>query len=137
MRFLLDSHSSDLTKKGVKELDYAFQKYIDQQKSGEFLPRHSSDTYEIYGFYWLNILFSFAYIIPIVDIYKYFNLFSSQQSVGIQLLNLSDYKIVLFYLVQFLFVSGTWWLGRYIINKHVELSPNMPNVANKPIKSDA
>lgn len=74
LRYLLDNHSTDLSKKGEKEFLNSFKKYINNAKHVEdILPKYSIDRYEIYGMYCINILFSTLFFIPGSEIGKDFN----------------------------------------------------------------
>jgi hypothetical protein len=65
LRFLLNSHSSDLDDDGLAKLRYAFQKYIDAQKQGPLLPKHSADTFEVKGLIFITVLFSLSFWLPV------------------------------------------------------------------------
>ncbi|TQF70509.1 hypothetical protein [Pseudoalteromonas luteoviolacea] len=65
LRFLLESHSSDLDEKGKSNLEKAFYRYIDEQKQGPILKKGSADTFEIKVFLFVNIMLSFMYWLPI------------------------------------------------------------------------
>ncbi len=132
LRYLLSNYSSDIEKgsQEEKELDGAFKKYIDEQKLGEFLPRHSADKYEIYGFYYINILFSFIFIIPLASIYRYFGCFDEKTTIVQQVCSHTSgyffgciFQIVIFQLIISLIV---WWIGKYII----DTAPKSPNIGN-------
>jgi hypothetical protein len=127
LRFLLNSHSSDLDARGKKEINFAFKKYIDEQKSGDYLPKHSADTYEIYGFYVMNIIFSLAYIIPLVDIFKYFDFINVTSKIYEQLIHIQSNHIILllFILIQMVLTIGVWYIGKYIIKMHISNAPNI------------
>ncbi len=64
LRFLLDTHSSDLDEQGIKDLKKSFVKYIDEQKSGPLLQPKSADKFEVYSFLFINVIFSLIYWIP-------------------------------------------------------------------------
>jgi len=128
LRYLLNHHSSDIEKnsQSYKELDYAFKKYIDEQKSGDLLPKHSADTYEIYGFYYLNILFSIIFIIPITIIAKYAGCFDDKIKVIEQITsgNISYICLGTIFISQFIITVAVWWFGRYIL-QNVTKTPNL------------
>lgn len=128
LRLLLNSHSADLNESDKNDIDFAFAKYIDEQKKGDFLPPHSADTYEVYGFYYMNVLFSIAYVIPLIDIFKYFNIIDSKYNISeIFIISQNNFSpIWLLILVQIIFTFLVWYIGNFIIDKHSQ-APNTQN----------
>jgi len=133
LRYLLNNHSSDIAKDSEtdKELNNAFKKYIDEQKGGDFLPKHSADTYEIYGFYYLNILFSVIFIVPIFIIAKYVGCFDEKTKIIEQIISgkVSCSCIITILAVQLAITLAVWWFGKYIL-------ANLPKTPNISIKTN-
>ncbi len=163
LRHLLNSHSSDLNEEEKETLDIAFQKYIDVQKKDNnlmtqlkekmkdeeknkkeihtlkhkiFLPTHSADTYEIFVFSWMNIMFSLAYAIPLVEIYKYLDLLNPLIKTHEQLLVFYTGNTIAlsFMSIQFLMILGTFFLSKYIVYKHIQSAPNLDIVTKNITK---
>lgn len=127
LRLLLNSHSSDLTNNEKENIDFAFEKYIDEQKSKDFLPKASADAYEVYGFYWLNVAFSLVYIIPIIDLYRYLDIFSDNTKIYVQFLMLENcMAFVSAFCIQACLTFIVWRVGKFIIEDHKKYAPNTP-----------
>jgi len=74
LRYLLNSHSNDLTADEKALMNQAFQRYIDAQKEGPLFPKNSVDGFEVKGFLLITIFFSCYFWFPINNIAK--NIFS-------------------------------------------------------------
>lgn len=111
LRFLLNSHSSDLDENGKIELSNTFQKYIDTQKIGPLLPKYSVDAFEVKGLLFITVLFSTSFWIPLSEFTK-------------TVLNMPSCLAVVLLIVHLVVVISISFI---IINDAVK----MPNISSK------